>query len=210
MSKPTTHVLVATDRSGSMGHLADDVRGGYNTYVQSLQDDDEGRYRITSVTFSDDYESLCVAAKPKDVPRLDAGNYSPGGMTALLDAIGKVIVDFERETPKLGDDDRVLLVVQTDGQENSSREYTQGVIAQMIKDREATGKWSSVFMGAGVDTWKQGAGMGFGRSVSYANSAKGTSEAYSGLTHTSRSYSRGVDADEALRGSGLTVESDAQ
>lgn len=39
MSKPTTYVLLATDVSGSMYALADDVRGGYNSYLDNLSPD---------------------------------------------------------------------------------------------------------------------------------------------------------------------------
>ena len=40
MGKPTTHVLMAVDRSGSMSGLAGDVRGSFNTYLDSLVSDD--------------------------------------------------------------------------------------------------------------------------------------------------------------------------
>jgi len=215
MGKPTTHVIEVTDKSGSMGHLADDVIGGYNGYLDSLEGDDEVRYRVTSVLFSsaynredDGYDVLCVSEKPKDAPRLSPTNYRPAGGTALLDAIGRAITDFEKKT-KLGKDDRVLLVVQTDGQENSSREYTREGISKMIADREGTGQWSAIFMGAGPDTWQQAGGMGFSTSLSYAGDSKGVASSYEGLTATSRSYSRGATRSEAAAASGLTVETDS-
>jgi hypothetical protein len=213
--KPTTYVLLVTDKSGSMYSLAEDVRGGYNGYLQSLQDDDEVRYRVTSVLFSspitredDGSTLLCTAVKPKDAPRLDEKNYRPGGGTALLDAIGKTITEFEQKaTLKKGD--RVLLVVQTDGEENSSTEYDRPTISKMIADREAAGQWSAIFMGAGPDTWQQAGGMGFSTSLSYAGDSKGVASSYEGLSATSRSYSRGATRSEAAAASGLTVETDA-
>jgi hypothetical protein len=214
MGKPTTHVLLVTDKSGSMDHLASDVIGGYNGYLQSLQDDEEAGYRVTSVTFSSSYsredtgyDVLCVSEKPEDAPRLDTTNYRPAGGTALLDAIGRTITDFEAKT-KLAEGDRVLLVVQTDGHENSSREYKREGVAKMITDREAGGQWSAIFMGAGPDTWQQAGGMGFSTSMSYAGDAKGVASSYEGLTATSRSYSRGATRSEAAAASGLKVETD--
>ncbi len=212
--KPTTYVLLVTDRSGSMYGLAEDVRGGYNGYVQSLQDDKEARYRVTSVLFSsqvtredDGSTVLCVAAKPKDVPRLDEKSYVPGGGTALLDAIGKVITKFEAEVT-LGKEDRVLLVVQTDGEENSSQEYDRATIAKMIADREEAGRWAAIFMGAGPDTWQQAGGMGFSTSLSYSGDSKGVAASYEGLTATSAAYSRGASRSAAAAASGLKVETD--
>lgn len=207
MTKPTTYVLLATDTSGSMGHLADDVRGGYNTYLDGLEQEDV-RYRVTSVLFHTGVTSLCVGAKPKDATRLDDRNYRPGGGTALLDAIGKVITDFEVAVPELGADDRVLLVVQTDGQENSSREYSRQGIAKMIKDREAGGKWAAIFMGAGPDTWQQAGGMGFSSSIAVAATGQGVVDSYSGLTQTSAAYARGASRRAAAEASGLEVKSE--
>jgi hypothetical protein len=197
-----------------MARLADDIIGGYNNYLQSLEDDAEVRYRITSVLFSGGVfsaepfdEALCIGSKPKDAPRLDADNYIPGGGTALLDAIGHTITRFEAQV-KLGKEDRVLLVVQTDGQENSSREYTREAISKMITDREATKQWSAIFMGAGPDTWAQAGGMGFSSSLAYTNDSKGVAASYTGLAQTSRAYSRGATRSEAAAASGLEVKTD--
>lgn len=152
---------------------------------------------MTSVLFNTGVTLLCVGAKPKDATRLDAGNYVPGGGTALLDAIGKVITDFEAAVPRLGANDRVLLVAQTDGQENSSREYTREGIAKMIKDREDAGKWAAIFMGAGPDTWQQAGSMGFSSSISVAATGQGVSESYRGLTDTSAAYAKGATRQAA-------------
>lgn len=219
MTKATTHVLIITDRSGSMYSVADDVRGGYNAYLQSLQDDTEVRYRVTSVLFSnrgvhdEDPQTLCVAAEPRDAPRFDERSYAVGGSTALLDAIGCTITEFEARLAKNGAglavDDRVLLVVQTDGQENASTEYDAETIRKMIADREAGGQWAAIFMGAGPDTWRQAGAMGFQTSVSYAKTEEGVSSSYAGLTKMSGTYSRGATRSQAAAKSGLTVEEDS-
>lgn len=196
MTKPTTHVLKIIDRSGSMAPLADDVRGGFNTYVDSLRDDDAVKYRLTVAMFHHQYRPVCTAAKLRDVPKLDNRNYVPGGATALLDAVGKTITDFEARVPELGDEDRVLLVVQTDGQENSSTEFSRETICALIEQREKTGKWSCIYLGAGPDAWGQAARLGFTHSVNTAKTAKGTHGSYTGLSFATRAYSRGATADE--------------
>lgn len=200
MSKPTTHVLMVLDESGSMGHLADDVRGGFNTYLDGLAADTDGKYRVTAAKFGNDYQLLCNAAKLKDTPRLTHGNYSPGGMTALLDAIGKLITDFEK-VGAFTEQDRVLLVIQTDGNENASREYKLDDIRKMITDREKTGRWSAIFVGAGPDTWQQAAGLGIrdGSTVSMAATGEGTRSTYTGLTRGTVAFASGLSGDEAAK-----------
>lgn len=192
--KPITHVLLVVDMSGSMAGLAEDVRGGFNTYVADLAKDD-GRYRITATVFDTRFIPLCVAAKLRDVPAMTEANYRPAGMTALLDAVGKTVTDFEAKTT-LADGERVLCVVQTDGQENSSREFTAGRIAEMIRERETTGRWSFIYLGAGVDAWGQGEALGFAHTVNAGKSAGATRSSYSGIATASSSYAAGADAAE--------------
>lgn len=198
MTKSTTHVLMITDMSGSMAALADDVRGGFNTYLDDLAKDG-GKYRLTVTLFDDQFESLCVAAKLKDVPRLTEDNYKPRAMTALLDALGKTVAEFDSRVPALADGDKVLVVVQTDGAENASTEFSRDRIAALIKEREATGKWSFIYLGAGVDAWAQAGGMGFAaNSVIHSKNTSGaTRSSYAGLTHASVAYSKGATGAEA-------------
>jgi hypothetical protein len=203
MTKPTTHVLMIVDKSGSMQHLATDVRGGFNAYIADLRKDEDRRYRVTATLFHTQFEPLCTAAKLKDVPALDEVTYRPGGGTALLDAVALTVAGFEARVPELADDDRVLVVVQTDGEENSSKEHRgeagREFIADLIKTRETGGKWSFVFVGAGPDTWTQAAGMGFAAAstVSVAATSAGTHDTYTGLAKGTRAYSRGATGAEA-------------
>lgn len=188
--KPITYVLMVVDMSGSMGRLAQDVRGGFNTYVSDLAKDD-GRYRLSVTVFDTQFISLCTAAKLRNVPMLSDVNYTPRGMTALMDAIGKTITEFE-STVTLAEGERVLCVVQTDGAENSSREYTGTQIAKMIADREAGGRWTFIYLGAGVDAWGQGERIGFSHVVNADNSGVGTQRSYSGITQGTISYASGA------------------
>jgi len=195
VTKPTTHVLLITDMSGSMGALAEDVRGGFNTYLDELAKDG-GKYRLTVTLFDTEFIPLCTAAKLADTPRLTNVNYAPRGMTALHDAIGKTVAEFESGT-KLGEGDRVLVVVQTDGHENSSREFNGVQVAELIKAREATGVWTFIYLGAGPSAWGQGEQLGM-RSVNTAATAGGTRATYAGLATASADYSRGASAGETF------------
>lgn len=186
---PITHVLLVVDMSGSMSMLAEDVRGGFNEFVASLRRDG-GRYRVTATLFDTAFELLCVAAKLRDVPVMTADNYRPRGGTALRDAVGKTLAEFE--ATKLGDDERVMVVVQTDGKENSSKEFSAETIAQMIADREKTGRWMFNYLGAGPDAWDQGHSLGFSNNVHTEKSAGATRSAYSGIAVAAAGYSRGA------------------
>lgn len=202
---PKTHVLMTVDESGSMQPLEEDTRGGFNSYVSALRQDKDGRYRLTAATFGMKYKLIAHNAKLKDVPTLDASNYNADqGGTALLDAIGKIITDFEREV-QLAEGEKVLLVVQTDGEENASREYKVEQIRKMIQEREQTGRWQCIFLGAGPDAWKQGHTFGFaGDSILRTEATAGATRAsYSGLVTATEGYSKGASRSAtaaAIRG----------
>jgi hypothetical protein len=185
----TTRVLMVTDMSGSMADLADDVRGGFNAYLDGLAADTEQEYRITAIVFDTEYIPLCVDAELSAAPRLDKSNYMPRGATALLDAVGRAI----NTHPDLKGDDRAILVIQTDGYENSSHEFSYAAIKERIERLEATGKWAVIYIGAGPDTWAQAAAMGVA-AANYVNTPatpQGTADTYRAVTLGTQSYSRG-------------------
>lgn len=192
--KNTCHVLMAVDASGSMWHLADDVRGGFNQYVTDLQADKKTRYRVTAVLFNTDVRTLCEDAKLSEVPKLDTTNYAPGGGTALFDAVGDLVTSHRDNGT-----DRVLVFVNTDGQENSSREWQLKGIQKLVQEREATGRWGFVFIGQGPDTWMQGERMGF-RSVGTQSTSGSTRGGYSGMGVATVGYAAGTASADDVAG----------
>jgi uncharacterized protein YegL len=198
--KPTTtHVLMVVDMSGSMAGLAADVRGGFNEYVNTLKADTEMQYRLTVTVFDTEFISLAVDAPLADVPELDAVNYSPRGMTALNDAIGKTLAEFDAKHGKVKKTERVLVVIQTDGQENSSREFTTDHVKALIGEKDKSDRWAFIFLGAGPSAWTSGHAYGLGHSTIATNqTGAGTRSTYSGLAMASASYSRGASAGETF------------
>lgn len=204
----TTHVLVITDKSGSMYGLASDVRGGFNSYINELRADKNGDYSVTVTLFDTECESLCINVPLSKVPAFTEDNYHPGGMTALLDAVGETIQRFENNAD-VCKHDRVLVVVQTDGRENSSREWSKDKIKKLIKDREATEQWTFIYLGAGAEAWNQGGQYGMGMQVNTVSTSWGTRSSYRGLAQGTIAYASGTSGAEA---SGLirsVVETDA-
>lgn len=212
MSKPKTHVLMIVDDSGSMMGMAEEVRSGFNRYIRELRDDTEVKYRVTAVKFGIAYEVLCANAKLADVPELTTRNYhADQGGTALYDAIGKALADFDKATV-LKDGERAILVVQTDGQENSSKEFTAEQVKAEIQRREASPDWLCVFMGAGASTWQQGGGLGFqANSVLRTQHTKsGTAASYAAASAMTRGYSRGADREEVAVAAASVLGEDAR
>jgi hypothetical protein len=207
--KPTTRVLLVVDRSGSMAKHADVVRSGINEYVQALRADKGVRYRVTVALFSDGWELLCKGVKPKEVPVFTEDVYWADGMTALHYAIGRTIDDHELTSDGYGPDDKVILVVQTDGAENYSHQYQDDAspanapramydsdkIKAMIAEREERG-WTCVYLGAGPAAWS--GGREFRNRVETHSTRSGHANTYSGLSGFTKSVSRGMHTNTAV------------
>ena len=115
-----TLIAVLLDRSGSMECVKSDTEGGFNAFIDE-QRGEPGDARVTLAQFDTDYEVVYANRPIADVPPLAL---QPRGGTALYDALGRLITDVGAELAALPEDERpgtVVVVVLTDGHENSSR-----------------------------------------------------------------------------------------
>lgn len=175
-------ITVVLDRSGSMASVRTDTIGGFNTFV-SAQRGEPGRCLLSLVQFDDEYEPLYTGTDIQAVPLLSLDTFVPRGMTALLDAIGRTIIATGKRLkalPEAQRPDKVIFVIQTDGQENASREFTQPKIAEMIAHQKAKYQWDFVFLGANQDAIQAGAAMNIprGSTMTYASNSVGTQSAF--------------------------------
>ena len=153
MKKGLTELVFILDKSGSMGGLERDTIGGYNSMLEK-QKAVPGECLITTVLFDNDYELLHDKIDIRAVSPITEKEYSVGGSTALLDAIGMTIHKIDNAQRHTADDyraEKVMFVIITDGEENSSREYSaEKVKAQIQRQKEKYG-WEFIFLGANID-----------------------------------------------------------
>lgn len=154
-SRQRVLVNVILDKSGSMNSKVQDVIGGFNLYISELGKELAVEYGFTLTLFD-----TAVAMKYNSVPlaqvaKLDESSYRPSGNTALLDAIGNTV-----QTVNTAGFDKIITVIMTDGEENSSREWTLQGIRELVQSKESVGNWTFVFLGANLDAFTQGANLG--------------------------------------------------
>lgn len=194
----TTHVIFVTDKSGSMYTLAEDVRGGFNAQIDDLRKNPEPdvEFRVTVTLFDQVQFSLCVNSPLDGVPVLDEETYKPGGSTALLDAVGDTISRF-KESNVESEGDKVLLIIQTDGQENASSKYGAKDISDQLAKLKDEG-WAVLYLGQGIDAWLQGGQMLNVSSNQIDPSNRGTRSSYAAVGQTMRSYGSGQVKAETI------------
>lgn len=122
MKQNYTHIEVILDQSGSMLGRKNDVIGSFNAFIKDQQQL-SGDCTVSLTLFSDQYYPIYSMKPLKDVPELTHTNYRPGGNTALLYTMIKVIDGLGLQLGNLPEDqrpDRVVVVTITDGEENHS------------------------------------------------------------------------------------------
>lgn len=193
-----THIYVLLDRSGSMQAIADDVIGGFNSYLEAQQAEGDDAV-ITLVQFDDQdpFEVLVDAVPLREVLPLEAERYQPRGMTPLLDACGAVIGHAGRRAQLLAaagaPEEAVVVVILTDGHENASREFSRTAWLELKRAREAQG-WTFVYLGAGPDAFAEAGGMGFAETTTrdWDADAPGAHAAFSMLAEATSRKRRAV------------------
>jgi hypothetical protein len=165
-----TKTLIAAllDRSGSMESVADDMRGGFDSFI-AKEAGQPGSTVVTLAQFDDRYEVVYADRPIGSVPALAL---QPRGMTALLDAIGRFITEVGAGLAGLPESERpgaVSVLVMTDGHENASREWTVAAVRSLIEQQESVYGWDFVFLGANMDAVEVGTNLGFapGKSLTY-------------------------------------------
>lgn len=190
MNKDLTELVVVLDRSGSMSNCVNDTVGGLKTLVEE-QKKLPGKVNFSLIQFDDQYEWV---HKGVDIGEVKDIQLVPRGYTALLDAVGKAIAETGERLAKLPESDRpglVSVVIATDGGENSSTEYTNQKVKDMITHQQDVYKWHFTFLGADFDGFGQAASIGIDAN-NVIRFAKGSSGKMYNMVSDKLSTSRGV------------------
>ena len=186
MQKGLTELVFIVDRSGSMAGLEKDTIGGFNAMLKE-QAELEGEARVTTVLFDNQYRLLRDRIDIRAVAPLTEKDYRVGGGTALLDAIGRTIKKIravQKQTAEEYRAEKVLFVIITDGEENSSRKYSAEQIKERIEHQKEKYGWEFVFFGANMDAVLEASKLGIAAEFArgWLANAAGTAMAYNDMS----------------------------
>jgi len=179
-----TELIFILDRSGSMSGLESDTIGGFNATI-SDQKKIDGETRVTTILFDNFFEMLHDRINLQDIAPLTEKDYFVRGSTALYDAVAlgiRKIANVQKQTIPEGRADKVIMVITTDGYENSSRETNAAMLHKMIDDCKKEG-WEFLFLGADIDAQAAAGAIGIEshRSSNYVKDAQGVRVQYDSL-----------------------------
>ena len=199
MKQGLTEIVAILDKSGSMMPVAGDSIGGINSFITeqaSLPGDASFTLTLFDTNITKKYDGVPI----KNVKPLEKNDYIPGGNTSLLDAIGVTINEVGARLASLPETDRpekVIFAILTDGEENSSREYSRSQIFDMINHQREKYNWEFMFLAANQDAISTGQQMGILHSANYVSDSNGTQDAYMSISRSVKAYrsSGKVDLD---------------
>jgi hypothetical protein len=191
-----TEIVFILDRSGSMGGMESDVIGGFNAFL-SEQKKLKDKALLTTILFDTEYEVLHDGIDIQKVEPITKREYYVRGGTALLDAVGRAISGVKSHYK---DGDKVLFVINTDGEENSSHEFTKDKLKKMIEKREKKDNWKFMFLGANIDSFSVASGIGIpmAHTSNYAQTEQGYTLMYNTVSDTVSNYRGALSANVSL------------
>jgi len=178
MRQGLTELVFILDKSGSMGGLESDTIGGFNSML-AKQKTEAGEAVVTTVLFDTNYKLLHDRIDIKAVAPITDKDYQVGGGTALIDAIGITINKIDNARKHTADDyrpEKTLFVIITDGEENSSREYSSDKVKGRIEHKTEKHGWEFIFLGANIDAVETARHIGIkaSKAVNYHADVAGT------------------------------------
>ena len=172
MNNNLTELVYIVDMSGSMSGLTNDTINGYNNMLEEQRklskENSALKANVTTVFFDDRYIMVHDREDLDKVKNITDKEYSPLGMTAMLDAVGRTIVSVGQKLAATPEEERpglVSVTIITDGQENYSKEYTWDKIQDMIKEQREKYSWLFTFIGANIDTERTAESMGIDKNM---------------------------------------------
>ena len=189
-----TIVNFILDKSGSMDDSRDATISGFNEYLSTLKKE-KGDILFSLTLFDTEITKKHVVIPLSKVKKLTRKTYVPDGMTALYDAVVETVESANEKISEIKEKTKSLVVIMTDGQENSSSQHDQSCLKDLIKKLEKE-NWTFVFLGANQDSWLTTGdwGLSMNNVANFNSSVAGTRSAFANLAKDTTAYACSMKA----------------
>ena len=199
MKNNTTELVFILDRSGSMSGLETDTIGGFNAMLEKQKKMD-GKCFVSTVLFNNESKVIHDRATLEKVKPMTDRDYTVGGCTALLDAIGdaiKHIGNIHKYARPEDVPENTMFVITTDGMENASHRYNSHQVKEMIERQKKKYGWEFIFVAANIDAVETARDFGIdeNRAVNYHADSQGTACLYENLSNVVCNVRKGLSIE---------------
>jgi hypothetical protein len=195
MQNKTTYYQFILDASGSMSNCRHETLQNLNLHLKTIQnlqiEFPEQIFKVSLTLFNTRLSQKWQYKSPLDIQPLPLDDYNTDGSTALLDAIGTQIHEIQHKfgDQMESDEATVVMVILTDGEENSSRFYDFPFISKTIKRLEKTGKWTFTFLGTDIDAFHVGEMLSIKRENTMQFDKREMGRTFNHLNNSLKNYS---------------------
>jgi len=195
---PQVLISVVLDQSGSMDAIRQSTIDGFNEMIQE-QIKIPGDALVSLIRFDSTTKVDYVGVPIDQVQPLTLDSYIPDGMTALYDAIGETVERTDKWLADQTKTTRVIVVILTDGGENSSRQVRQDDVKNLISRYEESG-WTFTYIGANQDAILTAGTLGIaaGNAINFKSTAAGARDAYQAVSYGLTTARNAIAQDSAV------------
>ena len=197
--KHQVHNLIILDESGSMESIKTTIIKGLNEVVQTIvgiekQFPDQEHF-ISFISFNSLKLNMLHFVDPASkLQEVNSETYQPAATTPLFDAMGFSINKL-KQFLKGKKDYNVLVTILTDGEENSSKEFSGNDIKKLVEDLKQD-RWTFTYMGTDHDVEKIAASLSINNTLAF-NKNEADIEAMFSLERDARTkFSRKIQMNE--------------
>ena len=192
--------LIILDKSGSMSCIEKAAVAGFNETVGGIRSAQKQfsatqEHFVSLLTFcscSMEYVYDCVPVD--EVKTLTSKEYQPCCGTPLYDAMGRGINDLLKKTKDI-EGASVVVTVITDGEENSSHEYSGKAIKALVDKMQKDNGWNFAYIGTNQDVEAVAVSLSITNTMLFEDTEEGMTKAWERERKSKqRMYSRMDDA----------------
>ncbi len=193
------HNLIILDESGSMAPIKQTTIQGFNEIVQTVKgielEHPDQEHFISLVTFNGIGQSLVHFIDPvSKLEQIDDSSYYPDASTPLYDAIGYGVNKLRQVVEKLTNYN-VLVTILTDGEENSSIEFSGIAIKNLIEELKLK-RWTFTYIGTDHDIEKMAQSMSIDNTMRFEKDDEHMRAMFEKEKHARSEYSRKIRMNE--------------
>ena len=189
-----------------MYSMTDDTIGGFNSLLEEQRKKDIP-VKVSVGMFNQVLEAKLDRVDLKDVKDLTRDDYIAQGTTALLDAVGNTLSAIKGREEVNVPENKVLVVIITDGKENASKEWKKPDVKKLIEELQEKG-YEFVFLGADIDAVSVAGGIGISqeRSMKFKKTGAGVQANFKAMSVMMDSMSAGNNLVEDAKWKNSIVE----
>ncbi len=198
-TKHKVHNLILLDESGSMESIKNTIIQGFNEIVQTVKgialQYPEQEHLITFVTFNGlGIKTLHFCEPVEKLNLIDEEKYQPDASTPLYDAMGFSFAKLRKELQSKTEYN-VLVTILTDGEENSSKEFSGAAIKQLVEELTQN-DWTFTYIGADHDVEKFAVSISITNTMQFNKNEEDMKEMFVKEKNARAMYSQKIGSNE--------------